>query len=74
MNDLNRLDWLDEDCRTALETPVLTPPAALWSRLRGVRALDAGTRCAALALVEWRERCAQRLNRAPGAGSAATNC
>lgn len=63
LNDLGRLDWLEEDCRTALETPVLTPPAALWSRLRGVRALNARTRCAALALVEWRESCAQRLNR-----------
>ena len=63
LNDLDRLDWLEEDCRTALETPVLTPPAALWSRLRRVRAQNARTRCAALALVEWRERCAQRLNR-----------
>ena len=63
LNDLGRRDWLEEDCRTALETPVLTPPAALWSRLRGVRALNARTRCAALALVEWRESCAQRLNR-----------
>jgi len=63
LNDLERLDWLEEDCRTALETPVLTPPAALWARLRGVRALNARTRCAALALVEWRENCAQRLNR-----------
>ena len=63
LRDLNRLDWLEEDCQTALNTPVLTPPIALWSRLRGVRGLDARTRCAALALVEWRERCAQRLNR-----------
>ena len=63
LNWLNRLDWLEEDCRTALETPVLTPPIALWSRLKRVRALDAKSRCAALALVEWRERCAQRLNR-----------
>lgn len=63
LEDLNRLVWLEEDCRTALETPVLTPPAALWSRLRGVRAMSARRRCAALALVEWRERCAQRLNR-----------
>ena len=63
LKNLDRLGWLEEDCRTALETPVLTPPAALWSRLRGVRALNARTRCAALALVEWRESSAQRLNR-----------
>ena len=63
LNGLNRLGWLEEDCRTALETPVLTLPIALWSRLKRVRALDAGSRCAALALIEWRERCAQRLNR-----------
>ena len=35
LKGLNRLGWLEEDCRTALATPVLTPPAALWSRLRG---------------------------------------
>ena len=63
LSDLGRLAWLEEDCLTALETPVLTPPAALWSRLKGMRATDSGTRCAALALVEWRERCAQRLDR-----------
>lgn len=63
LSNLGRLAWLEEDCRTALETPVLTPPAALWSRLKGMRATDSGTRCAALALVEWRERCAQRLDR-----------
>ncbi len=63
LHDLDRLDWFEEDCRTALETPVLAPPIALWSRLKRVRALDARTRCAALALVEWRERSAQRSNR-----------
>ncbi len=63
LNDLDRLAWLEEDCRTALATPVLTPPIALWSRLRGLRALSTERRCAALAMVEWRERCAQRLNR-----------
>ena len=63
LHDLDRLDWFEEDCRTALETPVLAPPIALWSRLKRVRTLDARTRCAALALVEWRERSAQRSNR-----------
>ena len=63
LTDLDRLAWLEEDCRTALETPVLTPPLALWSRLKGARAMDTATRCAALALVRWRERCAQRLDR-----------
>lgn len=63
LDRLDRLAWLEEDCRTALATPVLTPPDALWSRLPRVRTLNARRRCAALALVEWRERCAQRLNR-----------
>ena len=63
LEELDRLRWLEEDCRIALETPVLTPPHAMWARLRGVRSLDARTRYASLALVEWRERCSQRLNR-----------
>ena len=63
LNDLDRLAWIREDCQTALETPVLTPPVALWSRLKGLRAEDSTAGCAALALVTWRERCAQRLNR-----------
>ena len=66
LDGLDRIEWLEEDCRSALDTPVQTPPQMLWSRLKGIGKADTGTRCAALGLVEWRERCAQRLNRPRG--------
>ena len=59
----NRLDWLEEDCRLALDTPLVTPPTTLWARLKGLGSLEAGAKSAALSLVEWREKCAQELNR-----------
>ena len=58
-----RLAWLEEDCRTELNLPIPTPASTLWSRLQGIGSMDPGVQCAALALVEWRERCAQRSDR-----------
>ena len=66
LEDLDRIEWLEEDSRTALDTPVITPAHTLWSRLKGIRAANTDTRCAALALVEWREQCAQRFDRPRG--------
>ncbi len=66
LNNLDRLAWLEEDCHTALDTPVITPLHILWSRLKGIRAANTDARCAALALVEWREQCAKRFNRPRG--------
>ncbi len=60
---LQRADWLKEDCLTALNTPPITPPLTLWTRLRGLRSMGPQPRCAALALVNWRERYAQSLDR-----------
>ena len=59
----DRLDWLEEDCQLALDAPLVTPPTTLWARLRGLGSLGAGGKSAALSLVEWREKCAQQLNR-----------
>ena len=59
----NRLGWLEEDCQLALDAPLVTPPTTLWARLKGLGSLGAGGRSAALSLVEWREKCAQKLNR-----------
>ena len=59
----HRLGWLEEDCRLALDAPLVTPAATLWARLKGLGSLEARARCAALSLVEWRERCARKLNR-----------
>ena len=59
----DRLGWLEEDCQLALDVPLLTPPTTLWARLRGLGSLSTGGKSAALSLVEWREKCAQQLNR-----------
>ncbi len=58
-----RLDWLEEDCRTALSVPFVTPPATLWSRLKGIGSMERRAQHAALSLIEWRETCAQKLDR-----------
>ena len=63
LNDLERGQWLNADCRVALDVPPLTPQAALWSRLRGLQTMEPLQQCAALAMVGWRERRAQSLDR-----------
>jgi len=63
LNTLQREDWMKSDCLTALSIPPITPPLALWSRLRGLRALSPRHQVAALAMVGWRERYAQSRDR-----------
>ncbi|MFP6829225.1 MAG: HRDC domain-containing protein [Gammaproteobacteria bacterium] len=63
LNELQRGQWLNSDCRVALDIPPLTPPVALWSRLRGLQSMEPLQQCAALAMVGWRERRAQSLDR-----------
>ena len=63
LNTLQRGDWMKSDCLTALNIPPITPPLALWSRLRGLRSLQPRNQIAALAMVEWRERYAQTRDR-----------
>ncbi|MGI9259111.1 MAG: ribonuclease D [Gammaproteobacteria bacterium] len=63
LRDLRRESWFASDCKNALAIPPITPPVALWSRLRGLRSMDASQQVAALALVNWRERLAQSLDR-----------
>ncbi len=60
---LQRGDWLKADCVAALSIPPVTPPVTLWARLRGLRSMGPQQQCAALALVSWRERYAQTLDR-----------
>ena len=60
---LQRGDWLKADCVAALSIPPITPPVTLWARLRGLRSMGPPQQCAALALVSWRERYAQTLDR-----------
>ena len=59
----DRMSWFEEDCQQALGAPLVTPPLTLWERLRGLGSLEAQSQFAALSLVEWREQCAQKLDR-----------
>jgi ribonuclease D len=61
--ELGRLDWLEQDCALLTGQAPITPPEQIWARLRGLRRLDIDGRCAALMLVEWRERRAQSRDR-----------
>jgi ribonuclease D len=61
--ELGRLDWLHEDCARALAEPPVPDAASVWARLKGVHALPFAAQCAALELVRWRERAAQRADR-----------
>ncbi len=63
LRELRRADWFESDCNNALATPPIAPPVAIWSRLRGLRSMDENQQHAALALVGWRERLAQSLDR-----------
>jgi ribonuclease D len=60
--DLGRLDWLHEDCRRLLEEGA-SDPLVIWARLKNVQTLDTVTQSTALALVEWREATARKLDR-----------
>jgi ribonuclease D len=58
-----RLDWLEEDCAHLVTEPPVPENTTIFQRLRGVAALEVRGQCAALALVEWRERRARETNR-----------
>lgn len=60
---LDRLHWFDEDARRLVADPPVTDMVTLWQRLRGVGGLPERSQAAALALIRWREREAQRLDR-----------
>ena len=61
--ELGRLDWLQEDCARTLAEPPVPDTTAVWARLKGVHGLPFAAQCAALELVRWRERAAQRSDR-----------
>jgi len=63
LDALGRLDWLAQDCAWTLRQPLVTPTEQIWGRLKGLRALDAASQGAALALVAWREARAQSRDR-----------
>lgn len=61
--ELGRDAWFEEDAARLLAAPLVTDTATQWSRLRGVARLSDAAQRAALALIEWREAEAQRLDR-----------
>ena len=61
--ELGRLDWLHEDCARALAEPPVPDAVTIWARLKGLNGLSFAAQCAALELVRWRERAAQRSDR-----------
>jgi ribonuclease D len=63
LSALGRLAWLHEDCERTLAEPPVADATAVWSRLKGLHALPFPAACAALELVRWRERAAQRSDR-----------
>jgi ribonuclease D len=63
LGELGRLDWLHEDCRRLLEEAARNDPLVIWARVKNVETLDAESQSAALALVEWREAIARKLDR-----------
>lgn len=60
---LGRLDWVDDECRRLLDTAgqVRTTSETL-RRIKEARSMKGQTLGVALALVEWRERCAAQLD------------
>lgn len=60
---LERLEWLEEDCAHLVTEPPVAESTTIFQRLRGVAALEPRGQCAALALVEWRERRAREVDR-----------
>lgn len=63
LTELGRLTWLHEDCGRALAERPVADETAVWARLKGVHGLPFPAQCAALELVRWRERAAQRSDR-----------
>ena len=63
LTELGRIDWFHEDARRLLADPPVADATTVWSRLKTVHALSLRERCAALALVRWREHEAQRKDR-----------
>lgn len=60
---LDRLDWLEEDCRRVLAAPPPSDAPSIFERMRGTGGLDGPDQAAALALIAWREEKARALNR-----------
>jgi ribonuclease D len=63
LRELERLDWLAEDCAGLLATPPETDAMTVFTRMKSVQGMSTEQQCAALALVQWREDRARTANR-----------
>jgi ribonuclease D len=63
LNALGRLAWFEEDSQALLTELPVTDPLTIWGRLKSVSALSVPQQCSAYALVGWREKTAQRVDR-----------
>ena len=63
LDALGRREWLEQDCGLLLAQEPVTPVEQIFSRLKGLRSQDTDGQCAALTLVEWRERRARNKDR-----------
>jgi len=61
--EMDRLEWCEEDCARLLAEPPVPGTETVWQRLRSRPSWSLDQHCAALSLVRWREREAQKLNR-----------
>jgi ribonuclease D len=55
LQELGREGWMSEDCRRALETPLVPDSAQLLTRVKGVGSLRGRALRVALSLTRWRE-------------------
>jgi ribonuclease D len=63
LDALGRLPWLDEDCARLVTDSTSANVETIFRRLKAVATLGVEEQCAALALVEWRERRAMQSDR-----------
>lgn len=67
LQEKDRLDWLEEDCRRQVEaarTPLA--PGDVWLKIKGAGRLDSSSLAALRALAAWREKEARKRNRPRG--------
>lgn len=63
LRQLNRYEWLEEDCERSLSTPLIADDMTIWLRLKGIGRLKPRAQAATLALVGWREQRASTADR-----------
>jgi ribonuclease D len=63
LETLGRSSWAQEDFAMQLRSAPVTSVELLWTRMKGLKSLDATRRAAVFGLIDWRERRAQQRDR-----------